>query len=96
MHGEDDNYQLFYGDYSGDEGDAFGYSSSSYLNATYFSIIDQANDRVPSGHCAQLSNAGFWYSNCGRALLNNPYYAGGTVEWGRSLYGIHGMATVIR
>ena len=72
--GADDKYQLFFGDYSGDAGDAFGYSSTHSLNGTYFSTIDQDNDQSGT-HCAlQYSNAGFWYNNCGYALLNNPYH----------------------
>ena len=83
----EDKYQLFFGDYSGDSGDAFGYSgSTSSLNATYFSTIDQDNDRESSSHCAlQWWNAGFWYSNCGAARLNNPYRVDGDAESGKGI-----------
>ena len=88
VHGEEDKYQLFFGDYSGNAGDAFTALSNSYQtqNGTYFSTIDRDNDRQSPYHCAlHRWNAGFWYSNCGYAGLNNPYHVGGVAENGKGI-----------
>ena len=79
--GGDDKYQLFVGDYSGDAGDALTNTEFKPQNGTYFSTIDRDNDPTVGYHCALLYwNAGFWYSNCGAARLNNPYHVGNAVK----------------
>ena len=79
--GEEDKYQLYFGDYSGDAGDSLVGLNNNHesLNGSYFSTIDQDNDQT-STHCAQWLNAGFWYNRCGYVRLNNPYQVGGGAD----------------
>ena len=86
--GEEDKYRLFFGDYSGDAGDAL-----ISQNGAYFSTIDHDNDGLPRTHCALNHwNASFWFSSCGNVRLNNPYHVGGTAIGGKgtSWYSWHG------
>ena len=80
--GEEDKYQLLLGDYSGDAGDALAdsFNIHHHHNGTYFSTINQDNDRHPGVHCAHNINAGFWYNGCGYALLNSPYHVDGSAD----------------
>ena len=66
--GEDDNYRLTIGQYTGDAGD-----SLTVHNNLQFSTPDRDNDRHKYDSCAVRYGVGFWFRNCFRANLNHPY-----------------------
>ncbi|XP_066958935.1 angiopoietin-related protein 7-like [Macrobrachium rosenbergii] len=58
VEGEDREYRLHVGGYSGDGGD-----SLAYHNNMAFTTIDHDND-LHDGNCATLFGGGFWYNKC--------------------------------
>ncbi|GFR61584.1 tenascin-R [Elysia marginata] len=74
--GEDKNYAITLGAYSGSAGDAL-----VYHNGQPFSTFDKDNDKS-SGNCAQSWLGAWWYTNCHHSNLNG--------KWGRS--GSKGLA----
>ncbi|XP_034499776.1 angiopoietin-related protein 5 isoform X1 [Ailuropoda melanoleuca] len=80
---EDQFYQLTLGRYSGNAGDAFrGLGHTDNQEGCGFSTLDRDHDRCSPcvdgartfASCSHdLSGAGWWYSDCGRADLNGPW-----------------------
>ena len=48
---------------------ALGYSE----NGAYFSTYDRDNDAKVDGNCAEISQSGWWHSNCFDSNLNGVY-----------------------
>ena len=66
---ESQQFQLQLGEYSGNAGG----DSMRLARNMNFSTPDMDNDAWSSVHCAQGYSAGFWFSRCAWASLNNPY-----------------------
>jgi len=56
---------------SSHSGDALRRAGGS--NYMMFTTYDRDNDKWSSGNCAEYYGGGFWYSDCGYALLNNKH-----------------------
>lgn len=74
------HFRLTVSGYSGTAGDSF--SSANGMN---FSTKDSDYDGNPDVNCAELSKAGWWYSNCFQALLTGRYshtpHGGNGIVW---------------
>ena len=68
--GENDNYKLHVGSYSGTAGD-----SLSYLNRMQFSAKGRDHDSY-SGDCAAMRHSGWWFRDCVSCNLNGKYLNG--------------------
>eukprot|EP00794_Sanderia_malayensis_P017984 gene17984-19781_t len=63
-----DGYRLKIGGYSGNSGD-----SLAFHNGMKFTTPDRDNDKFVDGNCAVYYKSGWWFKDCYRANLNNPY-----------------------
>jgi len=65
-------YAIHVSGYSGDAGDAFASTNSGQRQSGMkFSTMDKDNDLMPGSSCSRMQgNGGWWFSNCGEALLN--------------------------
>ena len=66
IEGEDQDYTIHYGSYSGTAGD-----SLDYINGLKFSTPDRDNDLHASFNCG--SRGGWWYHSCSWSNLNGIY-----------------------
>ncbi len=66
--GKQENYALYYDQYSGNLGDSLK-RSRGYPFSTY----DQDNDAIGSGNCALLYRGAWWHSKCFDCNLNSIY-----------------------
>ncbi|XP_078357384.1 microfibril-associated glycoprotein 4-like [Oculina patagonica] len=66
--GRSTQYSLRVDGYSGTAGD-----SLSSANGMGFSTKDSDHDGNDTANCAEVSKAGWWFSNCYQALLTGPY-----------------------
>nr|XP_060610958.1 fibrinogen-like protein 1-like protein [Anolis sagrei ordinatus] len=70
--GEDNDFALRLGNYSGNAGDALTSMGEAGIHDNMkFSAQDRDNDRRPTSNCALENGAGWWYDNCYSALLTN-------------------------
>ena len=63
-------------------GDSIGDNSRSQgsLSGQRFSSFDKEQDRC-SCNCALAFGGGWWFTHCGRGLLNGNYVDGGTISY---------------
>ena len=73
--GEQDNYRLNFGAYSGNAGN----SLAAHNNNRQFSTPDRDND-VAEWNCANGTQSGFWFGWCSYVLVNSPYSSSSDVE----------------
>ena len=71
----DGAFRLSIGGYSGDAGDALGYS-----HGLPFSARDADHDRSEGRNCAEEFAGGWWFGDCGRANLNGLNEGDGEVR----------------
>ena len=66
--------------YTGDAGDAFSVATYStwMTNGMKFTTIDNDNDNLSNDNCANKSDGGWWWNNCGTSCLNSYK----TSSWG--------------
>ena len=80
--GEDTNYQLYIGNFTGDGGDSLSFSHNAR-----FSTYDRDHDSN-SGNCASSNRGGWWYYSCAQGKLTGEPYASSTsnnyVKWPRA------------
>uniref|UniRef100_A0A3P9MQI1 Fibrinogen C-terminal domain-containing protein n=1 Tax=Oryzias latipes TaxID=8090 RepID=A0A3P9MQI1_ORYLA len=74
--GEQLQYRLTVGGYTGTAGDALLFSRMYNHNNKAFTTPDKDNDRYPSGNCGAYYSSGWWFDACMAANLNGRYYAG--------------------
>jgi hypothetical protein len=80
------NYTLHIGGYNGTAGDAMGSGAghqNAVLDGAQFTTFDRDNDHSVTYNCAALTpySGGFWYNNCGFALIHNDDRAVNGMYW---------------
>jgi len=68
--------------YTGDAGDAFSVPNPSNwrTNGIKFTTIDNDNDKLSNGNCANDEKGGWWWNICGTSCLNSYALEGNS--WG--------------
>ncbi|GFS07028.1 ficolin-2 [Elysia marginata] len=78
--GEDKNYKLTLGSYSGTAGDSLKSHKDplGYHDGMQFSTYDNDNDKNKGINCAVACKGAWWYNSCAYANLNGKWQAGGS------------------
>ncbi|XP_077981274.1 fibrinogen-like protein 1 [Glandiceps talaboti] len=83
IEGEENNYILHLGEYSGTAGDSMKYSTVRH-DGQPFSTYDRDNDSHLGQHCARYNKSGWWFNDCNNSNLNGEYLPEGSqygIRW---------------